>query len=157
MATEESWRAKMVDKTLSALLSESPVTEDITGDEPIETVIAGVSKAFKLRQLSATPINAQTGTSYVLVITDQGTVVTMDNVASSTLTIPNNSTVAFNIGATIIIRRIGDGGVTYTAAGGVTIEKKVSVGFDIAEKFAQIVLHKIAVNTWHVAGEIAPV
>ena len=39
-------------------------------------------------------INAQTGTSYTTVLSDDGKLITLDNAASITLTIPPNSSVA---------------------------------------------------------------
>ena len=43
-------------------------------------------------------LNAQTGTTYTLVIGDAGKTVTMDNASAMTLTIPANASVAFPIG-----------------------------------------------------------
>ncbi len=144
----------MANKTLTNIVTDNPVTAPLDGSEPFETVVSAVSAGGKLRQLSFTPINPQT-ISYQLVLIDQGKVVTMNSSSSITLTIPSNATVAFLIGTTILIRRLGTGGVTMAAAGGVTIQKKSSIGFNLSEQFAQCVIHKIATNTWHLAGEIA--
>ena len=57
-------------------------------------------------------LNAQTGTTYTLVIGDAGKTVTMDNASAMTLTIPANSSVAFPVGTTIDVIRKGAGTLT---------------------------------------------
>jgi hypothetical protein len=66
-------------------------------------------------------VNAQTGTSYTLVLTDAGKQVTMTNAAASTLTVPPNASVAFAVGVRIQVIQLGAGAVTLTAGLGVTI------------------------------------
>ncbi|MBV1952724.1 MAG: hypothetical protein KUG64_11090 [Cycloclasticus sp.] len=145
----------MVDITLASLLSTNPVTADVTGDEPLETVVSATSEAFKARQLSATPIRTSANNE-TLALTDQGGVLIIDNASARTVTIPLNSAVAFNVGATLLIRRGSSGGeVTIAATGGVTIEKRVSLSFNLAENQAQCVLHKTGTDTWFMTGELA--
>jgi hypothetical protein len=146
----------MADIALSALLISSPVTEALDGSEPMEIVVGGTSRAINIRQLSSIPIHIKTSASNVLDLVDQGAVVEMNSASSQTLTIETNAVKAFPIGATILVRRTGDGSVTLAASGGVTIRKKVSAGFTISEKEAQVVLHKTDTNVWHVAGELTP-
>lgn len=143
----------MADVTLTGLLGTNPVTAALTGDEPIETVVSAVSEAAELRQLSFAPLKDLAGTSYNLVLIDQGKVLTPSNGAANTVTIPLNSSVAFPIGATLLVRQIGTGQTTIVAAGGVTIQKKVSSTLAIGERYGQIVLHKIDTDTWHTTGE----
>lgn len=143
----------MADKTLTQLLATNPVTAALTGDEPIETVTAGTSVAAKLRQLSMAPIGINAGTTYTLGITDQGKVVTMTNASANTVTVPTNASVAFPIGASLLIRQQGGGATTIAAAGGVVINKKASLTLTLAEQYAQVVLHKTAEDTWHTTGE----
>lgn len=147
----------MVDVTLSDLLGTNPVTAAIDGEEPIETVKSGVSEAAKLRQLSSTPINAQTGTSYTLALSDQGEVITMNNGSSNVVTIPLNASVAFAIGTTLLVRWDGSGETSIAATGGVTIKKRASIGLALAEQHATAFLQKVAINTWFLSGELAPV
>ena len=66
-------------------------------------------------------INAQTGTSYTTVLSDDGKLITLDNAASITLTIPPNSSVAYGIGTQINLMALAAGVVTITAGAGVTI------------------------------------
>ena len=62
--------------------------------------------------------NAQTGTTYTLVIGDVGKLVTLSNASAITLTIPPSVFAAGNI---INIQQIGVGQVTFAAGAGVTI------------------------------------
>lgn len=66
-------------------------------------------------------VNAQTGTSYTLVIADSGKRVTMSNAAASVLNIPLYATQAIPVGSRIHVLNLGAGAVTLTAAVGVTL------------------------------------
>ena len=146
----------MADIKLSQLLTSNPVTAPMDGEEPIETVKSSTSEAARLRQLSATPTVPVAGTAHILALTDQGKVVTMSSASANTVTVPNNSSVAFPVNATLLVRQIGTGQTSIAAAGGVTIEKKASASLNLSEQQAQVVLHKVATNTWHLAGELTP-
>src|SRR5689334_11950484 len=54
-------------------------------------------------------VNAQTGTTYTLVLGDAGKVVEMNNAASNTLTVPPNSSVAFPVNTVIEVFQLGAG------------------------------------------------
>jgi len=62
--------------------------------------------------------NAQTGTTYTLVIADQDKLVTLSNASPITLTVPPS---VFSAGQSINIQQIGAGQVTLAAGAGVTI------------------------------------
>ena len=62
--------------------------------------------------------NAQTGTTYTLVIADLGKIVTLSNASSITLTVPPS---VFTTGNIINIQQIGAGQVTLAQGAGVTI------------------------------------
>jgi cytoskeletal protein CcmA (bactofilin family) len=66
-------------------------------------------------------INAQTGTTYTFVLTDNGKFVTASNASSQTYTIPPAASVAYAIGAQINLVRKGAGAVAFAAGAGVTI------------------------------------
>lgn len=100
-------------------------------------------------------VNAQTGTSYTLVLTDAGRQVTMNNAAASTLTIPTNATVAYATGTVIKVIQLGAGAVTITPAGGVTLTTPYNlVGGNTSFPMSQYqvaTLIKQATNTWVVS------
>ncbi len=66
-------------------------------------------------------LNAQTGTTYTLVLTDNGRLVTLSNASAIAVTVPLNSSVAYATGAIVNIQQIGAGAVTIQGASGVTI------------------------------------
>lgn len=99
-------------------------------------------------------INAQTGTTYTLVLTDTGKLVTLSNAAAITMTVPPNVDVAFSVGTVVALEQIGAGQVTVAAGAGVTIQSKGGLT-KINGQFAGASLHKQATNTWWLVGNLA--
>ena len=97
-------------------------------------------------------LNAQTGTTYTLVITDNGRLVTLSNAAAITLTVPLNATVAFATGAIINIQQIGAGQVTVAGAAGVTLN---GTGTKTRAQWSAASLVKTATDTWTLIGDLA--
>lgn len=100
-------------------------------------------------------INAQTGTSYTLVLSDADRVafLTMNNAAASTLTVPPNSSVAFPVGTVIEGMQIGAGQVTLTPGAGVTLN--ATPGLKVAAQWGTFGLIKIATDTWVAYGRLS--
>lgn len=96
-------------------------------------------------------LNAQTGTTYTLVLTDNGRLVTLSNAAAITLTVPLNSSVAFATGAVINIQQIGAGQVTVAGAAGVTLN---GTGTKTRAQWSAASLIKTATDTWTLIGDI---
>ena len=65
--------------------------------------------------------NAQTGTTYTLALTDFTKLVTLNNASAVSVTLPLESTVAWETGTQLRLLNIGAGTVTVAGAGGVTI------------------------------------
>jgi hypothetical protein len=107
--------------------------------------------------LVAYTLNAQTGTSYTPVLTDQYQVlITRNNAGASTLTIPLNSSVAFATGTVITVLNIGAGVVTISGAGGVTVASAGAVAASpTLAQYKSAALIKTATDTWYVVGGIA--
>lgn len=101
-----------------------------------------------------TAINAQSGTTYTLVLADDNNVVELTNAAAITLTIPPNADVAFPVGAMIEIHQGGAGTVTVTPGTGVTLVSRGSV-FGLGGQEAIALVRKVATNTWRLGGDIA--
>jgi len=99
-------------------------------------------------------MNAQTGTTYTLVLTDDGKIVTCDNAASITLTVPPNSSVAFGIGTQVNIMQLGAGQVTIAAGSGVTLRSEGSK-LKLKGQYAVATCAKIASDTWVVVGNLS--
>ena len=98
-------------------------------------------------------INAQTGTTYSVVLSDDGKLVTCDNASSIALTIVPNSSVAFGIGTQINVMQLGAGTVTITAGAGVTLRSDGSK-LKTNAQYAVATCLKIASDTWVVVGNL---
>ena len=93
-------------------------------------------------------INAQTGTSYTLVLTDASKTVTMSNASANTLTVPPNASVAFPTGTRLMVQQLGAGATTIAAGAGVTINAPTTVTLAIDEQYESRGLLKTDTNTW---------
>jgi hypothetical protein len=102
-------------------------------------------------------LNAQTGTTYTLVITDNGRLVTLSNAAAITLTVPLNATVAYATGAVINIQQIGAGQVTIQGASGVTITSTGATATTpkTRAQYSAASIIKTGTDSWTVIGDIA--
>jgi hypothetical protein len=92
--------------------------------------------------------NAQTGTTYTLVLTDASKYVSMSNASANTLTVPPNSSVAFPTGTRLMVQQRGAGSTTIAAGSGVTINVPTSAPLAIAEQYGSRGLLKTATDTW---------
>lgn len=99
------------------------------------------------------PINAQTGTTYTLVLADKGKMVTLSNGAAIALTVPSNATAAFPIGAQIHLAQLGAGQVTVSGAGGVTVNG--APGLKLTDQWSSATLWKRATDTWLLIGRLS--
>ena len=97
-------------------------------------------------------VNAQTGTTYTLVIGDAFKTVTMSNASSNTLTIPPNSSVAFAVGDRIDVIMLGSGTTTVTGGSGVTVNGVSTGSGAIAAQYAGVSCVKLATDTWVLMG-----
>jgi hypothetical protein len=109
--------------------------------------------------LVAFTLNAQTGTTYTAVSTDQYQVlVTMSNASANAFKIPTNASVAFAIGTVITVMNIGAGTCTISAVtpGTTTV---LSAGATAASptlgQYKTASCIKTGTDTWYVIGAIA--
>lgn len=98
-------------------------------------------------------INAQTGTTYAPVLTDQGKLVTMTNASAQTVTLPQNTTTAFPIGTQIDFAVLGAGMVTFVAGSGATVNGTPSL--ITRAQYSAVSLIKISTNGWLAVGDLA--
>jgi len=103
--------------------------------------------------------NAQTGTTYTAVSTDQYQVlVTMSNASANAFKIPTNASVAFPVGTCITVLNIGAGTCTISAttSGTTTV---LSAGATAASptlaQYKSAACIKTATDNWYVVGAIA--
>ena len=97
--------------------------------------------------------NAQTGTTYTLVLSDAGKMITLANASAITLTIPTNASVAFPVNTRIDLLQFGAGQVTVAAAGGVTLVASSSK-FKLNGQYSAGSLWQQATNVWVLMGDI---
>lgn len=98
-------------------------------------------------------INTQT-VSYQLVLSDRGSLVTINNAGATTLTVPPISTVAFTVGTSILVAQLGAGQITVTPGAGVTL---LSFGSLLASngQYSMLTIVKILTDTWLVSGDLS--
>ena len=102
--------------------------------------------------VSQIPINAETA-SYTLVLGDQGGLVEVTSSSATTVTIPPQSSVAYETGTQIIVQRQGTGAVTIVAGSGVTAQS-ANNQLKIRARYGACVLIKKASDTWAVIGDM---
>ncbi len=94
-----------------------------------------------------------TSSNTTLSITSAGCILLVDSSSARTITIPNNSSVAFPVDTEIEIMRYGTGAVTIAAASGVTI-LCAETARTIAKQYQSVALKKFADNTWVLQGAV---
>lgn len=110
--------------------------------------------ASSVEAQSRRPVNAQTGTTYTLVLGDEGKLVTLSNASAITLTVPPNGDVAFPTGTEVDLAQLGAGVVTVAAGSGVTIHSAGGL-LDLSDQYAGATLKKLGTNTWLLVGSLA--
>lgn len=102
---------------------------------------------------AGTTANAQTGTTYELVLSDAGKLVTLDNASAIALTIPANASVAFPVGTVINLLQLGAGQVTV----GITSDTLTSSGAKtkLTGQYSAATLVKTGTTAWTLFGDIA--
>ena len=129
-----------------------PISEAYTDGSVLSA--ANVNQiAGAVNDLSAVQLNAQTGTSYTLVLADRSKTVTLTNASAITLTIPTNATAGFTVGSQILLYQGGAGQVTIAGAGGVTVRSQGSK-LKIAGQYGVAGLIKLATDEWVAFGNL---
>lgn len=89
---------------------------------------------------------------YTLVLSDNNRLKRLSKATAIVLNIPTNASVAFPIGAQILISQAGAGQITITPAGGVTVNS--ANGLKTRAQHSQISLIQVAANTWLAGGDL---
>ena len=103
---------------------------------------------------SAPTVNAQTGTTYTLALTDANNRVTLSNTSAITLTVPLNSSVNFPTGTGVDLIQLDTGQVTVAAASGVTLNG--TPGLKLRARYSGCSLIQVATNSWVMVGDTTP-
>ena len=138
-------------------------TQHADANDAIEAIQAKVgvdgsavttSHEYRINSIEELNTNAQVGTTYTLVLTDDGKVVEMNNASANTLTVPPNSSVAFPVGAQILVLQTGAGQTTLAAGAGVTINSKDG-NLKLSAQWCAATLIKRATDVWVVVGDLS--
>jgi hypothetical protein len=136
-----------------------------TGTIAIDSTVATLTGTQTLTNKTLTDpkinlaFNADSGSSYTAVLTDNGKVVTMSNGSGNTFSIPTNASVAFPVGTQINVLQIGAGQTTIQAVTSGTTSI-LSTGATAAApklraRYSMATCIKSATDTWYVVGDIA--
>jgi len=128
-------------------ISEAYVDGQVLSAANVNQIAGGVN------DLSAVQLNAQTGTTYTLVLADRSKLITLTNAGAITLTVPTNASAAIAVGSQILLYQGGAGQVTITNAVGVTIRSQGSK-LKIAGQYGVAGLIKIATDEWVAFGNL---
>lgn len=138
----------MTSVTISSLSSAITVAQGGTGS----TTDSGARTNLDVARLGVVGIVEKTS-AHTLEASDRGKVVEINSASNLNVTVPLNSSVAFPVGTTITVMRMGTGTVTIVPTGGVTInsangETKIDV------RYAGVTLVKRATDTWNLFGRL---
>ena len=126
-------------------LSEAFVDGDVLSASDVNSTNEGVN------DLAFGQFNAQTGTTYTLVLTDVAKVVSLTNAAAITLTVPTNASVAFPVGTQILLYQGGAGQVTVSSSA--TIRSQGSK-LKLNGQYSVAGLLKVATDEWVIFGNL---
>lgn len=98
--------------------------------------------------------NAQTGTTYTLVIGDKDDIVTMNNAGAITVTVPPS---VFSANDIVNVQQIGTGQVTFAQGSGVTITSTgaTSTAPKLRTRYSACSVICTASNTFTIIGDIS--
>lgn len=109
-----------------------------------------------VNDLAALQINAQTGTTYTLALTDAAKLVTLTNASAITLSVNTDANVNFAIGTQILLYQGGAGQVTVSATTPATTSIRSNGSkTKINGIYGVVCLTKIAANEWVLFGNTA--
>ena len=144
IASDAVTTAKILDSNVTAAkIADNAVTQAKLADRAVGSA-----------ELDNLTLNAQTGTTYTLVLTDAQKLVTLSNASAITMTVPPNSSVAFETGDQVNLLQLGAGQVTIAAGSGVTIRSEGSK-LKMKGQYATATLVKIATDEWVALGNLS--
>ena len=141
------------DAVTTAKILDSNVTTAKIADDAV-TQVKLADRVVGSAELDNLTLNAQTGTTYTLVLADAHKLVTQSNASAITTTIPPNSSVAFEIGDQVNLLQLGAGQVTVAAGAGVTIRSE-GTKLKLKGQYAAATCIKIGSDEWVLVGNLS--
>lgn len=143
IASDAVTTAKILDSNVTtAKIADNAVTQAKLADRVVGSA-----------EYDSLTLNAQTGTTYTLVLADAHKLVTLNNGSAITLTVPPNSSVAFEIGDQVNLLQLGAGQVTVAAGSGVTLRSE-GTKVKLTGQYALATLVKIGTDEWVLVGNL---
>ena len=102
---------------------------------------------------SATSISQKTASYTLTSINEKDSMIEMNAAGATTVTVPTDSAVAFPVGTSLDILRVGAGAVDVAGAGGVTVN--ATPGLKLRSQWSSATLIKRAANTWVLVGDLS--
>ena len=137
--------------TLTLSTTTSTTDGRVAWDATNDKIVVGDGSATKEFTANTITLNAQTNTTYTLVLADRDKLVTLSNASAITLTVPTNASVAFATGTQVNIQQIGAGQVTVAGDTGVTVN---GTGTKTRAQWSAATLLKTATDTWTLIGDL---
>lgn len=131
------------------LTSIAALTTTSTGRSLLEIADAAAGRTILASAPAIPLVNAQTGTTYMLLSSDNGKIVTCSNAAAITVTVPSGLGAGFHCQ----VIQLGAGQVTFTASG-TTVNNRQS-HTKIVGQYGVVGLSAYAADTFALAGDTA--
>jgi len=112
-----------------------------------------VTTALAGKVPSATPISQKTASYTLSSINEKDSMIEMNSDSATTVTIPTDAAVAFPVGTSLDVLRVGAGAVDVAAASGVTVN--ATPGLKLRSQWSSATLIKRAANTWVLVGDLS--
>jgi len=153
--TLNSGVAKAVVRNSGSVLS----ANDLLAGVPVLVIYDGTSwvlvgaTAEQAAETTRTGINAQTGTTYTVTLTDENKVILCSNAAAIAVTIPNDTNDSLPVGFIAHINQAGAGQVTIGPDAGVTLNNALTL--KTRQQYSSLSVVKTAANTYLVIGDMS--
>ncbi len=109
--------------------------------------------ATKVSQIMTyTGVSSKTA-NYTLNISDANTIIPLSSSSATTITVPTDASVAFDVGTQVMIVQAGAGQVTVAAATPATTSVNGANGLKTSAQYSIISLIKTSANNWVVGGD----
>ena len=127
------------------------------------TILVDADIGVNVQAYDATPhaardatFNTQTGTAYTAVLADSDDVITMNNAAANTATIPANASVAYPIGTKLNFMQLGAGATTIAITTD-TLNVNATLTLVLNGQYAVATALKVTATTWVLFGNLVAV
>jgi hypothetical protein len=115
------------------------------GASAMQTIATGFDSAVAIPTY-----NNQTGTTYTFVLADTAKVTTSNNASAVTFTIPTQSSVAWATGASLQVKNLGAGAITFAGGAGVTVTNTITT----ISQYSEATLVRTGLDTWTVISPV---